>query len=146
MDEEYFQRWESVCARQMAYGMEPRSDSKLTHLYCARVLPPCWTEEIVVAELLDVNDIHTLTPYGEHLEEVLRVLAAMARKQYRLPWGDTWEIVRFYGPPLFKLLCVSEMGGLRELRASEDREEATSSVEEGETMLEEREGGNGTGE
>jgi hypothetical protein len=92
--------------RQM--NMEPRHDSRLTHQYANAEID--WDATQVAKELVAVDFIYKNTLYGEFIEEYMRSLANLIRAEYRIPWGDTWEIVRFYAPTALKLQCLLQTG------------------------------------
>ena len=92
--------------RQM--NMEPRKDSRLTHQYANAEID--WDATQVANELVAVDFIYKNTLYGEFIEEYMRSLANIIRAEYHIPWGDTWEIVRFYAPTALKLQCLLQTG------------------------------------
>lgn len=95
---------------QRTYNMIPRQDSRLTELFCSGQLPSEWTAPLVARELVATDFIYKNTLYGEMVEEFMRIVAADLRRKYRISWAKTWEIVRFYGPPALKLLCLERCG------------------------------------
>ena len=107
-DAERAARIENVHAWQLRYGMQPRSDSRLTRLF-AECRTPLSAPE-VARELVATDFIYKETLYGELIEEFLRCVAERLRETYRLSWTATWNIVSFYGPLALKLLCVSTSG------------------------------------
>ena len=90
--------------------MEPRSDSKLTELFCKNELSEFWTAEVVAKELFATNYVFQNTLYGETIEDFMRLVAEKLRKKHRLSWTDTWKIVRFYAPIALKLLSLERCG------------------------------------
>lgn len=98
-------RIQLVHAAQRRIGMEPRDDSVLTFRYGAGGLEEEDVPSAIASELYIVDRLYKHTEYGNLLEEVLRGLAHHIKHKYRLPWTDTWEIVRFYGPTMCKLYC-----------------------------------------
>jgi hypothetical protein len=90
---------------QRKLGMDPRNDSKLTLMYANGETE--LSAEEVAKELMAVDFIYKKTLYGELIEEYMRDIALKIRRKYRIPWGDTWNIVRFYAPSALKLQCLS---------------------------------------
>jgi hypothetical protein len=90
--------------------MEPRTDSRLTELFCTDKLSEDWTADIVVRELVATDFLFKNTLYGEILEDFMRMVAYELRRRYRLTWTKTWEIVKFYAPIALKLLCLERSG------------------------------------
>lgn len=92
---------------QRHYGMEPRTDSKLTDLYVEGHLGWMGPDE-VARELVATDFLYRETLYGVLLEDFLRGVAAELRTHHpRLSWSATWNIVRFYGPTALKLMVLS---------------------------------------
>lgn len=100
---------EDVRAQQRAMGMEPRDDSALTVQYargeadtlCLYVDPADVANDLVAVDL-----VYQTTLYQEIVEDTLRFVANWLHRKYRLPWGDTWAIVRAYVPTMVKLYCI----------------------------------------
>ena len=99
-------RIEMIHNAQRRLGMEPRDDSQLTYNYAIGILNDDEVPSAIANELVVVDRIYRTTEYGTLVEDVLREIAAHIRRKYRLPWTTTWDIVRFYGPTLFKLYCI----------------------------------------
>lgn len=98
---------ERVHANQRAMGMQPRDDSSLTVQYAIGDVDTLYVDAADVAnDLVAVDLVYQTTLYQEIVEQTLRSIAAWLRHQYRLPWGDTWTIVRAYVPTMVKLYCV----------------------------------------
>ena len=102
-------RLNEVRHRQLKLGMQPRDDSQLTFRFALGMLDADETAATVANELIIVDALYKKTPYGDIIEDVLREIAHHVRKRYRLPWGDTWDIVRFYGPTMLKLHFAKSM-------------------------------------
>lgn len=100
-------RREQVRCAQRQLNMTPRDDSRLTELYARGELPAYMTSDVVARELMTTEFIYKNTLYGEIIEEYMRVVAGYIRDTYKLSWGATWTITRFYGPIALKLMCVS---------------------------------------
>lgn len=98
----------AVHAWQRYYGMEPRSDSRLTERFARGEI---WgTADAVARELVCTNFIFEHTLYGELSEDFFRAVAASLRQKYGLAWDATWKIARFYGTIALKLMMVSSSG------------------------------------
>ena len=98
------QKVELVHSWQRHYNMQPRSDSRLTELYAdGHVL---MAPDQVARELLATDYIYKYTLYGETIEEFLRHVALAVKQQYSLTWTAPWDIVRFYGPIMLKIICL----------------------------------------
>ena len=107
----YEARVAEVHAHQCALNMAPRSDSHLTELYATEQLPPDMDASVVARELMATHYLYSFTLYGDLLEAFMRHVATTLRAQYPgLSWASTWEIVRAYGPPALKLMCLSSSG------------------------------------
>lgn len=89
---------------QMMYGMEPRSDSRLTEMYANGQIN--WYPEEVARELIATDFIYKHTLYGETIEDFMKALAKQLKDTYVLDWKTTWKIVQFYGPIALKLLML----------------------------------------
>lgn len=100
-------RIREVIAAQEDIGMQPRDDSILTFNYGIGIAdgPP----SAIASELVVVDRIHKTTPYPHIIEQVLREIANHVRHKYRIPWKETWDIVRFYGPTMLKLYCKKQI-------------------------------------
>lgn len=97
---------ELIHAAQRLLGMEPRNDSQLTWNYAIGDLDDEDDVPSAIAkELVTIDNIYKKTNYGAIIEDVMRELAFCLKKKYRITWGDTWDIVRFYGPTMLKLYC-----------------------------------------
>lgn len=90
---------------QIFYGMSPRNDSALTVKFEREELP-FHNARSVARELVATHFIFRETLYGEVIEDYMRAVAERLRSTYRLSWGATWEIVRFYAPIALKLMMV----------------------------------------
>lgn len=100
-------RIEEVAKEQRARGMTPRDDSMLTWKYAEDTEgDPC----LVADELVSVDLIYKLTPYGDILPDVMRRVAYAIKMQYKLEWGDTWRLVRAYVPTIVKIHCALRFG------------------------------------
>ena len=105
MDLESYQgRVHAVQEWQRFYGMEPRSDSKLTEMFGRGEL--FMSPDEVARELMATDFIYKQTLYGELIEEFMRRVAAKIKRQHKLTWTDTWTIVRFYAPIALKIICL----------------------------------------
>ena len=103
--------YQAVCDAQRALGMEPRTDSRLTRSFVEGTAEPEYSSpETVAHELVMTHHIYSSTLYGDIIEEVMRNVAGWMRRKYKLPWGDTWTIVRFYVPTMLKLHCMISTG------------------------------------
>lgn len=94
---------------QRYYGMEPRSDSRLTQRYVSGEIdaPP----DAIARELMATEYIYRETLYGELIEEFMRSVAKRVHREHAgLTWTQTWEIVSFYAPIALKLLCLERSG------------------------------------
>lgn len=100
------QRVEWVHSAQRQYGMEPRNDSMLTYKYAIGNEEDDLPSSIA-KELVFVDQLYKKTEYGRIIEDVLRGIAESMKSKYKLPWTETWEIVRFYGPTMLKLYCLT---------------------------------------
>ena len=89
---------------QKMYGMEPRQDSYLSKMYANNETDLSALD--VVKELIAVDYIYKNTLYGETIEDYMRELASLIKKNYKLTWTQTWEIVKFYGPDSLKLMSI----------------------------------------
>ena len=105
------QRVEWVHSAQRQYGMDPRNDSILTYKYAIGENEDD-VPSAIAAELVFVDKLYKQTPYGRLLEDVLRGIADSMKRKYNLPWNETWEIVRFYGPTMLKLYCLKHSDSL----------------------------------
>lgn len=94
---------------QKIWGMTPRNDSTLTKKYVEGSLEPSWNAFSVAHELVCVDAIYKTTRYEEVIEDTMRDLFAHL-SAYKLPPGETWKIVRKYGPDIIKLYCLHESG------------------------------------
>lgn len=103
-------RRECVWSAQRQLNMTPRDDSRLTELFATGQLPPYMTADVVARELMCTEFIYQNTLYGEVIEDYMRSVAASLRGRYKLSWGATWDITRFYAPMALKLMCVSSSG------------------------------------
>lgn len=108
MQGSYETRVMEVQAWQRYYGMEPRTDSRLTFMYANGDVP--WHPAEVARELVATDYIFKHTLYSEVIQEFMRHVAAELRRRYALSWTATWEIVRFYAPPALKLLSLLTTG------------------------------------
>ena len=99
----------AVHAWQRYYGMEPREDSQLTARFVRGELGPT-TADVIARELVCTDFLYQNTLYGEVIEDFMRSVAGSLRQKYGLEWGDTWHIVRFYGPVALKLMMMSACG------------------------------------
>lgn len=97
-------RLQQVHDMQRAMGMEPRTDSRLTSQWVDGTANPVYkTATDVAHELVFVDHIYQTTLYGEVIEEAMRLIAQWVQTETRLPWGDTWQLVRWYAPTMLKL-------------------------------------------
>jgi hypothetical protein len=124
------ERIHSVHEWQRFYGMEPRSDSKLTRMFAegsVNMYP-----DQVARELMATDFIYKFTLYGEMLEEFLRKVAARMKEQHDMTWTATWQIVRFYGPIALKLICLMQASQTipQRMRMPDDREVISSAPDE----------------
>ena len=103
------QRVEWVQSAQRQQGMEPRNDSILTYKYAIGEHDEDDVPSSIAAELIFVDKLYKQTEYGRLLEDVLRGISESMKRKYNLPWNETWEIVRFYGPTMLKLYCLKHM-------------------------------------
>lgn len=103
------QRLNALHAWQRFYNMDPRSDSRLTHMFVNGEID--WPVDVVARELMATHYIFHTTLYGELIERFLREVANRLRRRYRISWAATWEIVRFYGPIALKLICLMQTHG-----------------------------------
>ena len=96
---------------QKSWGMEPRNDSKLTVNYalgtCEDEYP---TPYDVAHELMFTDRIYKFTLYGQIIEDVMREVAGIIKRKYRIPWTGTWKIVRFYVPSMLKFYLMRKTG------------------------------------
>ena len=96
---------------QRAMGMEPRKDSHLTTQWVEGNADPVYeTVTDVAHELVFVDYIYQHTLYGEVIEESMRLLAEWVRAEFRIPWTQTWELVRWYAPTMLKLYFLRRSG------------------------------------
>ena len=99
-------RIELVHLAQRRLGMEPRDDSLLTYKYaCGELEEDGYVPSSVANELYIVDSLYQTTQYGTLIEDVLREIASIVKKKYKISWDDTWTIVRFYGPTMLKMYC-----------------------------------------
>ena len=94
---------------QRLLGMEPRNDSQLTFNYACGLLEEDDVPSAIANELVIVDKIYQSSPYAYIIEDVLREIAEHFKKKYGLPWPETWEMVRFYGPTMLKMYCIKTM-------------------------------------
>ena len=86
--------------------MTPRDDSQLTRMY---ETGSCDLEASEVArELVATDFIFQNTLYGELMEDFLRIVAHRVKRQSDLTWNQVWDVVRTYGPPCLKLICIMQ--------------------------------------
>lgn len=105
----YEERVREVREWQAVYGMVPREDSVLTDRYARREVG--MTAREVAAELAATDFVYKNTLYGEVIEAFMRGVAARLREEHpSLSWKATWNVVKFYGPPSLKLMCVEAAG------------------------------------
>lgn len=87
-------------------GMELRDDSKLSHNYILN-----GGDVFMVAhEVLCTHFLFCNTPYNQMCQLELRQMAYEMKKQYKLSWTKTWEIVREYGVPALKAKALLVSG------------------------------------
>lgn len=98
--------WVQSVQRQL--GMEPRNDSLLTYKYAIGEVNDDDVPSTIAKELVFVDELYRTSNYGAILEEALRAIAEAMKRKYNLPWAETWEVVRFYGPTMIKLYCVRQ--------------------------------------
>ena len=104
-------RIDLVNSEQLRLGMIPRNDSLLTYNFAIGNVPPYFENpETVAREIYVVSRIYDDTMYGQLIESVMRKIANHVHYKYKLEWGDTWEIVRFYVPSMLKFYCVKKRG------------------------------------
>ena len=110
--DEQLQRMRDVHAEQVALGMAPRSDSRLTLQYATRSCDPEYaTARCVAEELVLVDFFHQSTLYPEIIEAVMRKVAHALKQEFPVvPWGSVWSSVRFYVPTILKLFCIDTAG------------------------------------
>jgi len=100
-------RIRQIHAAQQRIGMTPRDDSLLTFKYAVEELDDDNDVPSSIAnELFIVDMLYKETSYGRILEPALREIAAYVKKKYNIPWGDVWDMVRFFGPTMLKLYCA----------------------------------------
>ena len=87
-------------------GMELRDDSRLAHNFIVHDGDVALTAH----ELLCTNFLFARTNYDQLCQTGLRQLAEEMRRQYGLPWKQTWSYVREYGVPALKFYALAEAG------------------------------------
>lgn len=100
------QRIRQIHTAQQRIGMIPRDDSVLTFKYAIEDPEVDDVPSSIANELYIVDMLYQKTSYGRILEPALREIAAYVKRRYRIPWGDVWNIVRFFGPTMLKLYCA----------------------------------------
>lgn len=115
---------------QLAYGMQPREDSKLTDLYARGLLDAALTADSVARELVATDFLYKNTLYPEILEDFLRGVANRCKRENpSLTWNQVWEIVRFYGPDVLKLMmCTHCCVTIPETRSHHKNDSCASSL------------------
>lgn len=93
---------------QISLGMDPRSDSQLTLKFMRGEMEE--DEHQVARWLFNADRIHKETTYSSILEESMREIASVLKRDTGIPWKTVWDIVRFYAPPMIRLYCVRKSG------------------------------------
>lgn len=92
-----------------AHAFPLRSDSRLAFLWASEQLHCTWDAREVCHEIMSVQFICAQTSYTELLSPFLRALAERMKTHHGLrSWGETWRIVREYGPDLLKVVALLE--------------------------------------
>jgi hypothetical protein len=93
---------------QISLGMDPRNDSQLTLKFMRGEVEE--DEHQVARWLFNADRIHKETSYSSILEESMREIASILKRDTGIPWKVVWDIVRFYAPPMLRLYCVRKAG------------------------------------